>query len=283
MHRRFRLVDVFGERPLTGNPLAVVIDSEGLSTDEMLEITRWLNFSETTFLSPPASPDADYQVRIFTLAGELPFAGHPTLGSGHVWQSLADESRDEIVQECGAGLVTLRRSGDRLAFEAPDLIRDGPVDPPEIAELAMVLGVDVSEILEARWVDNGPGWVGLLLEDADSVKALEPDFSRHPRRDRLDIGVVGMYPEGWEHSYEVRAFFSGPRGEVLEDPVTGSLNASIAQWLISEQRASTPYVVSQGTVLGRSGRVHISGDADSVWVGGHVFDIVDGHFGRPWG
>jgi PhzF family phenazine biosynthesis protein len=283
MHRRFRLVDVFGERPLTGNPLAVVIDSEGLSSEEMLEITRWLNFSETTFLSPSASPDADYRVRIFTLAGELPFAGHPTLGSGHVWQSLADESRDEIVQECGAGLVTLRRSGDRLSFEAPDLIRDGPVDLSEIADLATVLGVDVSEILEARWVDNGPGWVGLLLEDADSVKALEPDFSRHPRRDRLDIGVVGMYPEGWEHSYEVRAFFSGPRGEVLEDPVTGSLNASVAQWLISEQRASTPYVVSQGTVLGRSGRVHISGDADSVWVGGHVFDIVDGHFGQPWG
>lgn len=283
MDRRFRLVDVFGERPLTGNPLAVVIDSEGLSTDEMLDITRWLNFSETTFLSPPASPDADYRVRIFTLAGELPFAGHPTLGSGHVWQSLADESRDEIVQECGAGLITLRRSGDRLSFEAPDLIRDGPVDPSEIADLAMVLGVDVSEILEARWVDNGPGWVGLLLEDADSVKALEPDFSRHPRRDRLDIGVVGMYPEGWEHAYEVRAFFSGPRGELLEDPVTGSLNASVAQWLISEHGASTPYVVSQGTVLGRSGRVHISGDADSVWVGGHVFDIVDGHFGLPWG
>jgi PhzF family phenazine biosynthesis protein len=283
MHRRFRLVDVFGERPLTGNPLAVVIDSDGLSTDEMLEITRWLNFSETTFLSPPASPDADYRVRIFTLAGELPFAGHPTLGSGHVWQSLADESRDEIVQECEAGLVTLRRSGDRLSFEAPDLIRDGPVDPSEIADLAMVLGVDASEILEARWVDNGPGWVGLLLEDADSVKALEPDFSRHPRRDRLDIGVVGMYPDGWEHCYEVRAFFSGPRGEVLEDPVTGSLNASVAQWLISERRASTPYVVSQGTVMGRSGRVHISGDADSVWVGGHVFDIVDGHVGQPWG
>lgn len=278
MDRRFRLVDVFGERPLTGNPLAVVIDSEGLSTEDMLEVTRWLNFSETTFLSPPDSPQADYKARIFTLAGELPFAGHPTLGSCHVWQSLADESRDEIVQECGAGLVRLRRSGERISFQAPDLVREGPVDPAEIEELAVVLGIDTSDILAARWVDNGPGWVGILLDGADAVRQIEPDFSRH-RGERLDIGVVGMYPEGWEFLYEVRAFFSGEHGEMLEDPVTGSLNASIAQWLIAERGLKTPYVVSQGSARGRSGRVHIDTDADAVWVGGRVYEVVDGQLG----
>lgn len=261
---------------MTGNPLAVVVDSEGLSTEQMLEITRWLNFSETTFLSPPTSPEADYQVRIFTLAGELPFAGHPTLGSCHVWQSLADESRDEIVQECGVGLVRIRRHGTRISFEAPELIRDGPVDPEELAGLAAVLGIELTDIRAARWVDNGPGWVGLLLEDADVVRGLRPDFSKGTG-ERLDIGVVGMYPEGWDTTYEVRAFFSGERGEMLEDPVTGSLNASLAQWMLSEGWVKAPYVASQGRALGRSGRVHISGDADSVWVGGQVFDIVDGH------
>jgi PhzF family phenazine biosynthesis protein len=279
MDRRFRLVDVFGERPLTGNPLAVVIDSDGLSTDEMLEITRWLNYSETTFLVPPESSDADYKVRIFTLAGELRFAGHPTLGTCHVWQSLADEVSDEIVQECGAGLVALRRSGDRISFEAPDLIREGAVDPAELDEIAIVLGIHSADTIAASWVDNGPGWVAVLLENADAVRALEPDFSRHPRKVKLDIGVVGMYPEGGEALYEVRAFFSGARGEMHEDPVTGSLNASVAQWLISERGLQTPYVVHQGSAVGRSGHVHISGTVDSVWVGGHVFDIVDGHLG----
>lgn len=279
MTRRFRLVDVFGERPLTGNPLAVVIDSDGLSTEDMLEITRWLNFSETTFLSPPTTPEADYHVRIFTLAGELPFAGHPTLGSCHVWQSLADESRDEIVQECGAGLVRLRRTDDRIAFEAPEMIREGPVEAVKVATLAALVGVETSDLVATRWIDNGPGWVGVMLEDAESVLALEPDFSSRPSHEQLDIGVVGMYPDGAECRYEVRAFFSGPRGELIEDPVTGSLNASLAQWLLAEGKVSTPYVASQGTVLGRTGRVHISGDADSVWVGGRVFDVVTGELG----
>lgn len=276
MTRRFRLVDVFGERPLTGNPLAVVVDSDGLATEDMLEITRWLNFSETTFLSPPTTPEADYRVRIFTLAGELPFAGHPTLGSCHVWQSLADESRDEIVQECGAGLVRLRRTGDRIAFEAPEMIREGPVEAVKVATLAALLGVEKSNLVATRWIDNGPGWLGVMLDDAEAVLALEPDFSSRPSHEQLDIGVVGMYPEGTECRYEVRAFFSGPRGELIEDPVTGSLNASLAQWLLAEGKVSTPYVASQGTVLGRTGRVHISGDADSVWVGGRVFDVVAG-------
>jgi PhzF family phenazine biosynthesis protein len=164
------------------------------------------------------------------------------------------------------GLVTLRRSDSLISFQAPDLIRDGPVDPSEVEEFALVLGIEPSDIVASQWVDNGPGWVGVLLEDADTVRALQPDFSRHPRKKRLDIGVVGMYPEGWEYLYEGRAFFSGQHGEMHEDPVTGSLNASIAQWLISQRGVSTPYVASQGTVLGRSGRIHIEGDADSVWV-----------------
>lgn len=261
---------------MTGNPLAVVVDSDGLSTEEMLEITRWLNFSETAFLSPPASSEADYQVRIFTLAGELSFAGHPTLGSCHVWQSLAGVSRDDLVQECGAGLIRLRRSGQRLSFEAPPLVRDGPVEPAKLAEVADVLGVETTEIRDARWVDNGPGWIGVLLEDADAVGALKPDFARSRSDESLDIGVVGFHREGWETLYEVRAFFSGQRGQMLEDPVTGSLNASIAQWLISEGLAKTPYLAAQGSAVGRSGRVHISGTADSVWVGGRVFDVVTG-------
>ena len=277
MARRFRLVDVFGERALTGNPLAVVVDSAGLTTDEMLAITRWLGFSETTFLLPPEAEGADYKVRIFTITGELPFAGHPTLGTCHVWQSLTDHPADEVVQECGAGLIRLRRSGERISFEAPDLIREGPVDPDDLAGFAAVLGIDTEDVRAARWVDNGPGWVGLLLEDADMVRGLHPDFSRHPQGDvKLDIGVVGMFPEGRECLCEVRAFFSGERGEMLEDPVTGSLNASLAQWMLSEGWAKTPYVACQGTVIGRSGRIHISGDAESVWVGGRVFDVVDG-------
>ena len=281
MDRRFRLVDVFGERPLTGNPLAVVVDAEDLTTEQMLDITRWLNFSETSFLLPPETEGADYKVRIFTLAGELPFAGHPTLGSCHVWQTLSDESRDQIVQECGAGLIRLRRYGDGFAFSAPDLVRAGPVDGNHLAEVAVVLGVDGADIHDARWVDNGPGWVGLLLADADTVLDLEPDFSRYIRDEALDIGVVGMYPDGSPCRYEVRAFFSGSRGEMVEDPVTGSLNASLAQWLLSEGRVDAPYVASQGTRLGRRGRVQITtDDSGSVWVGGAVFDVVDGRL-RP--
>jgi PhzF family phenazine biosynthesis protein len=275
--RRFRLVDVFGAEPLGGNPLAVVVDSDGLSGDEMLEITRWLGFSETTFLGPPESDGADYKVRIFTLVGELPFAGHPTLGSCHVWQTLADELRDEIVQECGAGLVRLRREGDRYAFAAPPVLRSGPVEPEFLRTVASVLGVAGGEIIESRWVDNGPGWVGVMLSDAEAVLALRPDFSRREGLEQLDIGVVGMQPPESECTYEVRAFFSDHPGGMVEDPVTGSLNASIAQWMLETGRVEAPYVASQGTAIGRSGRIHISGDSDgTVWVGGHVFDVVRG-------
>lgn len=262
---------------MTGNPLAVVIDSDGLTAPDMLEITRWLDFSETTFLTTPDSGDADYKVRIFTLSGELPFAGHPTLGTCHVWQSLHGAPEGETVQECGAGLIRLRRTTGRISFEAPPLLREGPVKPEELARLADVLGVDISEIIASRWIDNGPGWVGILLGSAAAVIDLDPDFGRHHGEGALDIGVVGPYAGDEGPVYEVRAFFSDQHGGMVEDPVTGSLNASVAQWLLSEGRVDAPYVASQGTALGRSGRIHITQDEEgSVWVGGNVHDVVEG-------
>jgi PhzF family phenazine biosynthesis protein len=270
-------VDVFGERALTGNPLAVVVDADGLTTDEMVELTQWLNFSETTFLTPPESPQADYRVRIFTLSGEIPFAGHPTLGTCHVWASLGEDPGAEIVQECGVGLVRLRRSGDGVFFEAPDLIRDGPIAPGDLDDIVSILGVREADVVASRWVDNGPGWVGVLLRDAKTVLGLRPDLSRRAGDGPVDIGVAGFHDEGRGALYEVRAFFSNQRGELVEDPVTGSLNASMAQWLIGEGRATAPYVATQGAGLGRSGRIEIVTDEDgSIWVGGRVCDVVSG-------
>lgn len=262
---------------MSGNPLAVVVDSDGLSTEEMSEITRWFNLSETTFLEAPTTEEADYRVRIFTLAGELPFAGHPTLGTCHVWADLNGSGNGQVVQECGAGLIRLRQTDARIAFETPPLIRSGPVDPVELAEFAHVLGVEVSDIVASAWVDNGPGWVGIQLRDAQTVLDLEPDFTRHPKPDSLDIGVVGFHPPESESLYEVRAFFSGHAGTVLEDPVTGSLNASLADWLIGEGKAEPPYVTSQGTALGRRGRIHVSRDDEgAIWIGGSTTTMVEG-------
>lgn len=277
MDRRIRFVDVFGKDPMSGNPLAVVIDCEGLSDGEMQEITRWLNLSETTFLEEPTRDGADYKVRIFTLSGELPFAGHPTLGTCHAWADLTGADNAEIVQECGAGLVRVKRDGGRLAFEAPPLIRQGPVDSVELAEFADVLGIEASDVVASSWVDNGPGWVGMQLRDARTVLDLDPDFSRHPKPGSLEIGVVGFHPPDSETLYEVRAFFSGQSGRMLEDPVTGSLNASLADWLIGDGRAEPPYVASQGTALGRSGRVYVSQDDDATtWIGGNTVTLVEG-------
>lgn len=276
MTRRFHLVDVFGSRPLTGNPLAVVVDSDGLSTREMLELTRWIGFSETTFIVPPKAEAADYGVRIFTLAGELSFAGHPTLGSCHVWSKVSGVSSNEMAQECGAGLVRLRREGPMLSFEAPSQINDRSVDPTDLEAFARVLGIESASVVRARWCDNGPGWVGILLEDAETVLALDPDFRRWGGEGNLDIGVVGFHPRGSEALYEVRAFFNDSHGEMREDPVTGSLNASLAQWLIGEGLAVPPYSAAQGSRVGAEGRITVGGTADSVWVGGQVFDIVDG-------
>jgi PhzF family phenazine biosynthesis protein len=272
----FQIVDVFGEAPFTGNPLAVVADAAGLDTARMQRITRWLNLSETTFLLPPTDPAADYRVRIFTLDRELPFAGHPTLGTCHAWLAAGGvpKDRDIVVQECGAGLVRVRRDGGRLAFAAPPVIRSGEVEVAKLEEIAGVLGVARAAILDARWVDNGPGWVAVRLASAQAVLALEPARA-HPRR--LDLGVVGDHPPGSPHAYEIRAFFTDPNGALIEDPVCGSLNASVAQWLTGSGEATAPYVVSQGGRLGRAGRIHIDRDpGGAVWVGGHTVTLVSG-------
>jgi PhzF family phenazine biosynthesis protein len=276
MSRRFQLLDVFSNEPFLGNALGVVLDSEGLTTEAMQRITRWLNLSETTFLSPPTTPEADYKARIFTLERELPFAGHPTLGSCRAWLAAGGVPRgpDHIVQECGAGLISIRRREDRLAFGAPALIRGGPVESEKLAEVADFLGLDPAAIIEARWVDNGPGWVGVLLDSAEAVLGLEPARS-HPRR--IEVGVVGPYPAGDERRFELRALFTDQHGAVREDPVTGSLNASIAQWMYESGRAQGPYLASQGTRIGYAGRIHIDQDpAGQVWIGGGAHTLVSG-------
>lgn len=275
MRRSFHQVDVFSSVPYRGNPLAVVLDGDGLSTDEMQRFANWTNLSETTFVLPPSDPAADYRVRIFTASRELPFAGHPTLGTCHAWltsrperSAKADDQR--IVQECDAGLVTVRQTDDGLAFAAPPLLRSGPVDPSLVDQLASMLGIEVDDVVDTQWVDNGPGWVAVLLRSADAVLALRPG------RVDLDVGVVGPYPSGSPSAYEVRAFTPDETGTV-EDPVTGSLNASLAQWLLATGRATAPYVASQGTAIGRAGRVHISqSDDGTVWVGGSVVTCITG-------
>ncbi|HEU0300908.1 MAG TPA: PhzF family phenazine biosynthesis protein [Longimicrobium sp.] len=279
MRRRFQQVDVFSPHPYSGNPLAVVVDGEGLTTEEMQHFSRWTNLSETTFLLPPTSPEADYRVRIFTLARELPFAGHPTLGSCHAWLAAGGVPRDagRIVQECGAGLIPVRRGGHGLAFAAPPLLRGGPVDEAFLRQVAAVLGIGRGGIADAQWADNGPGWVAVLLQDAEAVLAVEPDFSRWSGEGSLDIGLVGPYPPGSECAFEVRAVFSDEQGAMREDPVTGSLNASLAQWLLASGRATAPYVASQGTRLGRRGRPRIEQDADgTIWVGGPAITCIQG-------
>jgi PhzF family phenazine biosynthesis protein len=273
--RTFVQVDVFGAEPFSGNPVAVVIDAAGLSTEDMRRFARWTNLSETTFVLPPTDPAAaDYRVRIFTPGTELPFAGHPTLGTCHAWLANggAPNRSDVVVQECDAGLVPVRRVHSGLAFAAPPLLRSGPVDPALLDRLASGLGIGRDEIEDAAWVDNGPGWVGLLLADADAVLALRPG-----RLGDSYVGVVGPYPPGSQEAFEVRAFF--PVGDqTLEDPVTGSLNASIAQWLLGTGRAAAPYVAGQGRAVHRTGRLHVSTDQDgTVWVGGGTVTGVIGH------
>lgn len=281
MRRRFAQVDVFTASPYRGNPVAVVLDAEGLTTDEMARFTQWTNLSEATFVLPPAQPAADYRVRIFCpasgatpeVARELPFAGHPTLGTCHAWLMSGGAPRcaDMVVQECLAGLVRVRRGLDGLAFAAPPVIRSGPVDEPLVQHIASLLRIDRDDIMDAAWCDNGPGWVAVLLRTAEAVLALAPGPVD------IDLGVVGPYPDESPAAFEVRAFFP-KQGTTAEDPVTGSLNASLAQWLIGSERARAPYIVRQGSVLGRAGRVHISQDADgTIWVGGGTITCVSGH------
>jgi PhzF family phenazine biosynthesis protein len=279
MKRRFAMVDVFSDVPFGGNPLAVVVDAEGMTTEQMQTVTRWMNLSETAFLLPPTDPDADYRVRIFTLSQELPFAGHPTLGACHAWLATGGTAQPDgqVVQECGAGLVNVRAQGDQLAFAAPPLVRSGPVDARFLRELTAVLGIAPEDVVDSRWIDNGPGWVGILLEDARSVLSVEADFHRFTGSGPLDIGLIGPHPDGSDAAFEIRALFSDDQGAMREDPVTGSLNASVGQWMFETGRARSPYVARQGTRLGRDGRVQVERDADGrVWVGGATVTRVEG-------
>lgn len=277
MQRRFQLVDVFSDQPFSGNPLAVVVDADGLSTEQMQQITRWMNLSETAFLLSPTIAGADYRVRIFTLDREMPFAGHPTLGSCHAWLRGGGRPHDgdNIIQECGAGLVRIRQSHATLAFAAPPLIRTGPVNEPKLEEIARILRIARSDIVDAQWADNGPGWIVVLLDTAQAVLDLEP---AREHATRLDVGIVGPYSSGSQPAFELRAIFTDHYGAIREDPVTGSLNASVAQWLLGTGRAVAPYTASQGARVGRDGRIYISQDEDgTVWVGGRTTTLFDGH------
>ena len=309
--RPFKQVDVFTDQPYFGNPLAVVLDGSDLDDTAMQRFARWTNLSETTFVLPPTEPSADYRVRIFTPGGELPFAGHPTLGTCHAWLQAGGiaKRKDLVVQQCAVGLVNIRRdpsagSGQagQLAFAAPPLKRSAP-SPAVLAQVAAALGLKAQHIVAAQLLDNGPVFLGLLLDSADTVLRVEPD---HPALKKLDakVGLIGAHvaqtapvliarnnrearafagstqaaPEEQAADFEVRGFVA-PSG-VNEDPVTGSLNASLAQWLMAEGHAPERYVAAQGTCLGRAGRVHLSrestGGTTAVWVGGESVTCVDG-------
>jgi PhzF family phenazine biosynthesis protein len=269
----FSQVDVFGTRGLDGNPLAVVHAAEGPDDAQLQRFARWTGLSETAFLLPPTTAEADYRVRIFTIEEELPFAGHPTLGSAYAWLRAGGQPRsdDRIVQECGAGLVPLRRDGDRLAFAAPPLTRFEPVEEELVGRIAGGLGLRREEVLDASWLVNGPRWLGVRLESAEQVLGIRPDADALAG---LDLGLVGPYPPGSETAYEVRAL--SPGQILAEDPVTGSLNAGLAYWLIGAGLVPDHYVAAQGTVLQRRGRVHIDREDETIWVGGRVVDVVRG-------
>lgn len=270
------LVDVFGADGNSGNPLAVVHDAGPLDDAAMLALTRWIGFSETTFLLPPTDAGADYRVRIFTPAGELPFAGHPTLGTCHAWLAAGGVARTagRIVQQCGVGRVGIAQDGDRLAFAAPPLIRSGPLDAAERAAVARVAQVPTEAIVDAVHADNGPGWRLLRLRSAADVLAVDAPM-RAP--DGTKIGLVGPHPEGSAVAFELRAFFTDGDGRVIEDPVTGSLNAAAAQILFGAGLAQGAYVAAQGQRVGRDGRVFARIDDDGqVWIGGRTATVAAG-------
>jgi PhzF family phenazine biosynthesis protein len=272
MKRRFHQLDVFSAHALQGNPLAVVHDASGLDDARMAAFARWTNLSETTFLLPPTDVGADYRVRIFTPSGELSFAGHPTLGSCHAWMADGGVPRDAgvVVQQCAVGLVRVRRDGARLAFAAPPLRRSGVLEEATVAQIRIALALPADAVRAGQWVDNGPGWCALLLDSAARVRAVKPDW---PALGDLKLGLVGAHPAGAEAQFEVRALIGD--GD-YEDPVTGSLNASIAQWLIGAGIAPARYVAAQGAALQRAGRVHIEADGGTVWVGGNVSVCIEG-------
>ena len=276
MPHRLSLVDVFAETPFSGNPLAVVHEADGLSSEAMQRIARWHNLSETAFLLRPTIEGADYRVRIFTLSRELPFAGHPTLGSCQAWLDAGGlpQQNDEIVQECGVGLVRIRPSADgRLAFAAPPLRRAGPVEETTVQAAARQLGLAREQISAAQWADNGPGWLAVVLPSVEQLLAISPQ--RNPATP-LKVGAIAFYDSG-AAAYAVRTFFPDQQGTIFEDPVTGSFNAAAAQWLLQRGQVSAPYAVRQGQALGRDGWLFIDQSADgTVWVGGRALSLVAG-------
>lgn len=272
MRRPIFEVDVFDTGPFSGNPVAVVLEADGLSDEEMQRFAHWMNFSETTFVLTPTDPSADYRLRIFTPSFELPFAGHPTLGSAHAWREAGGRPKgDAPVQECGVGLVALRSGRDgRLAFEAPPLLRSGPVEPEVLSEACRQVQLDPASVLRAEWVDNGPGWIALEVASLDELLALEAASGE------CKVGAFTRLPDGDEAAIEVRAFFPKD-GVTVEDPVTGSLNASLACWLLDDGTLAAPYRSRQGTVLGRHGLVEVDQDAaGAIWVGGATTTRIRG-------
>jgi PhzF family phenazine biosynthesis protein len=272
MLRPFRQVDVFTTVPGLGNPLAVVLDGAGLSAAEMQRFARWTNLSETSFVVPTDDAGADYSVRIFTPESEVPFAGHPTLGTCHAWLEAGGQPKDagRIVQACPAGLIEIRPHGDGLAFAAPPLRRSGPVDESDLDAIAAGLNIARADIVDAAWADNGLAWVALLLRDADAVLDVVPGTLP------LDVGLVGFHPAGSEAAVEIRALYP-QNGITVEDPVTGSLNASVAGWLIETGRIEAPYVARQGTAIGRAGRIEVfQADDGRLFVGGQSTTLVSG-------
>ncbi|MGJ7496857.1 PhzF family phenazine biosynthesis protein [Variovorax sp. RT4R15] len=296
--RPFQQIDVFTAVPYRGNPVAVVLDGSDLDDAELQRFAQWTNLSETTFLLPPTAPGADYRVRIFTPGGELPFAGHPTLGSCHAWLKAGGKPKaaDRIVQECKAGLIPIRREGQRLAFAAPPLQRSSP-SPSVLARVAAALGLKAQQIVAAQLLDNGPVWLGLLLDDVDAVLALKPDHrTLKELGQKVGVAAVARAPTATRliarSNREARAFagsaapatiglevraFAAPVG-VEEDPVTGSLNASLAQWLIADGHLPERYLAGQGQCMGRDGRVSVERDtAGQVWIGGDAVACIEGH------
>ncbi|MCY7305825.1 MAG: PhzF family phenazine biosynthesis protein [Rhodoferax sp.] len=272
--RPFQQVDVFTATAYLGNPVAVVQRGEGLSDAQMQQFARWTNLSETTFLLPPTDHKADYRLRIFTPYRELPFAGHPTLGSCHAWLAEGGQPKDAhgVVQQCAAGLIQIRRQADRLAFAAPPCLRSGPLDPELLQRILRALSLRPGDVVDHQWVDNGPGWSAIRLACAEEVLALRPDWAL---LQDIKLGVVGAHAPGGETQFEVRALIG--EGAGYEDPVTGSLNASLAQWLIATGVAAEKYVAAQGACLQRAGRIFVERDgAGQVWVGGHAVTCVSG-------
>lgn len=273
MSRPFKQVDVFTNVLGLGNPVAVVLDAHGLSDKTLFEFARWTNLSETTFVLPPVHPDADYRVRILTPTAEFPFAGHPTIGTCHAWLEAGGvpKQADAIMQECGVGLVPIRRDGDRLAFATPPLMRSGPPTVEERDRAMQALGLDAGQMLDAAWIDNGPGWLGVLVDSVATLESLEPSMLPGET-----LGVVALTgePAPDRPALQVRAFFDA--AGTREDPVTGSLNGSIAQWLIGNGTVTAPYVASQGTAMQRDGHVFVNELDGEIWVGGHAVTGVDG-------